>query len=78
MSEESSRRADLIKRVLESATVSVEGIAEEAGLSADTLWAWAAGRRNPSPQNLEKVAAVLEERGGQMTELAKELRDAAE
>ena len=66
----------ILSDALDAATGNLEAIAEDAGISYDTLWAWKNGRRNPSPENLAKLADALERRGGELTELAKKLRDA--
>lgn len=67
----------MIQDVLDEGTASVEDLAREADLSPHSLWAWAKERRNPSPESLRKLAAVLERRGGRMSALAGELRAAA-
>ncbi len=65
--------SEIIARVLKVATLSIEELAQETGISAGTLYAWQSGRRNPSPENLEKLAATLRRRGGQLERLADEL-----
>lgn len=67
-----------IRRVLRDATGSVEVLAEAVGVVPATLWAWAAGRRRPQRENLEALADALERRGGELLELAQEIREAAE
>jgi transcriptional regulator with XRE-family HTH domain len=67
----------MIDRALDTATVSLQTIADETGLSYDTLWAWKNGRRNPSPENLAALADALGRRGGELARLAEELRKAA-
>lgn len=68
----------IFRRVVQDAPISVEELARRSGVSSDTLWAWAAGRRNPSPESAAAVAEVLEQHGAGMVELADELREAAE
>ena len=48
--------------------------AKVEGVSYASLKAWIDGRRNPTPQNLRRLAAVLERRGGELLELADGLR----
>lgn len=66
----------MVQRILEVAPMSVDGLAEEAGVSRHTLYAWAAGRRNPTPENLESLVAALDRRSGELAQLAEELRRA--
>lgn len=77
MEGDSRGMAEMIQRVLDVVAPRVEDVAEDAGLSAHTIWAWAKKRRNPSPESLRKLAAELERRGGKLQELAQELKDAA-
>lgn len=68
----------MIEKVLERATASLEEIAEEAGVTYNTLYGWKAGRRNPTPENLAKLADALERRSTELAELAEKLRQEAE
>ena len=68
----------MIEQVLARAVPSVDAFANEVGVSRATLYAWRNGKRNPSPENLAKLAAVLERRGGELQALATELRAATE
>ncbi len=68
----------MIERALDIATGNLKEIADAAGISYATLWAWKAGRRNPTPENLAALANALERRGGELRELAKELRQMTE
>lgn len=77
MSENPEEVEALIDRVLDSATLSVQELADATGISPHTLWAWAAGRRNPSRENLKKLASVLDQRSGKLSALAEELRETA-
>lgn len=77
MGSDSERTSDMIQRVLDVVAPRVEDVARAAGLSPHSLWAWAKERRNPSPESLEKLADELERRGGELTDLAEELRASA-
>lgn len=66
--------AALVKRALDATTGSVEDLAEEVGVSPHTIWAWAKGRRSPRPENLRKLAEVLEKRGRLLSSIADDLR----
>lgn len=67
----------MIDRALRIVMGNLQELADEAGVSYATLRAWADDRRNPSPENLARLADALERRGGELTELARELREAA-
>jgi transcriptional regulator with XRE-family HTH domain len=67
----------MIDRALDSATADLQKIADDAGISYDTLWAWKTGRRNPSAENLRKLALAIERRGTELAKLAGELERAA-
>ena len=71
------RVREMVKRILDAAPLSVDGLADAAGVSRHTLYAWAAGRRNPSPENLQKLADALDARGEDLHGLADELRKEA-
>jgi len=68
---------DMVRRIIEEAPLSVDGLAEAAGVSRHALYAWAAGRRNPTPENLNALADALDRRGSELHDLAEELRKAA-
>jgi transcriptional regulator with XRE-family HTH domain len=67
----------MIDKALDKATGSLQTIADDAGISYDTLWAWKTGRRNPTPENLARLADALDRRGGELVKLAEALRKEA-
>lgn len=67
----------MIGRALDGAAGSLGEIAADAGVSYDTLYAWKTGRRNPTPENLARLAEALDRRGEELRDLARELREAA-
>lgn len=67
----------MLDKALRIVMGNLQEVADEAGVSYSTLRAWADGRRNPSPDNLRKVAAVLERRGGELQAIAHGLREEA-
>lgn len=69
--------AALVKRALDATTGSVEDLAEEVGVSAHAIWAWAKGRRSPKPENRRKLAEALEQRGRDLMTLAEDLSEDA-
>lgn len=68
----------IVRRALEAAAGNIEELAGEVGVSYGTVWAWARGRRNPSPGNLRRLATALRRRSEDLAELAGELERAAE
>lgn len=68
----------MIDQALESAAASMEEIAEEIGVTYNTLYAWRTGRRTPTAENRAALADALGRRGGELTRLAEELREAGE
>lgn len=66
----------MVRRIIEQATLDVNGLADEAGISRASLYAWADGRRNPTPENLARLADALDRRSGELAALADELRKA--
>jgi transcriptional regulator with XRE-family HTH domain len=71
--EDDSKQA--VAESLGQARVSLTSIAHTAGLSYATLHAWWKGRRNPTPEGLARVAQALECKSGELTELARRLRE---
>lgn len=65
----------MIDRALRIVMGNLQELAEESGVSYATLRAWADDRRNPSPENLARLADALERRGGELVELAERLRE---
>jgi transcriptional regulator with XRE-family HTH domain len=74
---EPSRVHTMIAKALDVTTGDLRELAAEVGVSYDTLWAWKSGRRNPSPENLARLADALHRRGGELQALAEELRKEA-
>lgn len=72
------RTSDIIKQVMAAAVPNVDSFAEDVGVSRATLYAWRNGKRNPTPENLTRLADALERRGGELVELADALRQEAD
>ena len=64
----------MMSEILALAVPNVDAFAQEVGVSRTTLYLWRSGKRNPSPANLARLADVLDRRGGELRELAQELR----
>lgn len=69
--------ASLVERALRDGPFSMRQLADDASLKYDVLRAWAIGRRNPSSENLIKIAEGFERRAELLTQLGIELRRAA-
>lgn len=67
----------MIREAAEIAAGKLEDLAAEAGVSYASLKAWIDGRRNPTPENLRRLADALDRRGSELQELAKALREEA-
>lgn len=68
----------MIERILDEGRVSMRQLAEEAGVSYDTLRSWAIKRTRPKPESLRRLAEGLRRQGGRFNELAEELEGVAE
>lgn len=68
----------LMQRALEEGPFDMKALADDAGVSYDTVRSWMIGRRNPSPENVRRIADALRRRGGHLEQLADELEEAAE
>jgi predicted DNA-binding transcriptional regulator AlpA len=68
----------LIQRALEDGPFSIQQLAEEAGISYDTLYSWAKRRRVPRPENLQQLARAFDQRAERLQQIAEALRRAAD
>lgn len=66
--------SDVVGDLLQGIAGRMEDVAREAGVSYSALYSWATGRRRPGRQNLEKLAALAEQRSEELDTLATELR----
>lgn len=67
----------LAQRALDSLSPELKDLAEDLGVSYSTVKAWRAGKRSPSPDNLEKLADLSEGQADDLLALAARLRRAA-
>ena len=74
---EAEELAMLIQRVLNEGPFSTQQLAEESGISYNTLYSWAKLKRFPRPESLRQLAAGLRKRGEIMESLAADLERAA-
>jgi hypothetical protein len=70
-------KAMLVKRALQAAAPDLKELAEEGELNYGTMRAWSAGARTPGPDNLKRIAALLDRRADTLRGLAVEVRRAA-
>jgi transcriptional regulator with XRE-family HTH domain len=70
--------ADVIRQVLREGPFAMRQLAADSGLSYDVLRSWRSGRRRPSRQSAQRLAAGLERRGERLLSLSRQLRRAAE
>lgn len=68
-------RTDLIAEAVELTTGELTNLAEEAGVSRSTLYAWTTGLRNPSSKNLASLLTILEDRRERLGRIIDELRE---
>ena len=69
--------AGLIQEATSIAAISIDGLAEAAGISPHSIWAWMAGRRSPRASSVLRLADELERRSDGLAVIAKKLRKAA-
>lgn len=70
--------ADVVGDLLRGIAGRMEDVAREAGVSYSALYSWATGRRRPGRKNIEKLAALAEQRSEELGALASELRSRLE
>ena len=68
----------MIAQALRVTLGNLKELADEVGVSYASIRAWADGRRNPTSENLAALANALERRGGELQELANQLRHSTE
>ncbi len=63
----------MIARVLQKVTPTYHDVAAWAGVSYDSVRAWRAGKRSPSPVAMEKLAKGLRRHAAQLLRFAEQL-----
>jgi ribosome-binding protein aMBF1 (putative translation factor) len=79
MSDGSANREEVAQAVqdaLRNGPFSLRDLAEEMEGSYGTLREWSRGARNPTDENVERIAASLESRARILLQLAEQLRNA--
>lgn len=72
------RIAQAIERALSEGPFTIQQLAEESGISYDTLYSWVKGRRVPRSENVRQLASGLERRADLLREIAETLKHAVE
>jgi transcriptional regulator with XRE-family HTH domain len=75
---QNERISQVIERALSEGPFTIQQLAEEAGISYDTLYSWVKRRRVPRPENVRQLAHGLEKRADLLREIAEDLNDAIE
>jgi predicted transcriptional regulator len=75
---QNERIARAIERALSEGPFTIQQLAEESGISYDTLYSWVKGRRVPRSENVRQLANGLEKRADLLREIVEDLKDAVE
>lgn len=67
-----------IERALSEGPFTIQQLAEDAGISYDTLYSWVKGRRVPRPENVRQLASGLGKRADLLREIAEDLKGAVD
>ncbi len=65
----------LVTQMLVLLAPSLRGIAQQHGVSHDTVRAWKLGRRTPSRENLAKLAAIAKQHSAALSDVAQQIQN---
>ena len=65
----------LVTQLLDLLAPSLRGVAQQHGVSHDTVRAWKLGRRTPSPENLAKLLAIAKQHSAALNDIAQQIQD---
>jgi len=68
----------LAQRALAAISPDLLNVADDMGVSYNTVMSWQVGKRTPGPENLRKLAAFADRGADKLRGLAVELRRAAD
>jgi len=68
----------LAQRVLAAISPDLSKVADDMGVSYNTVMSWQMGRRAPGPENLRRLAAIADRGADNLRGLAVELRRAVD
>ena len=74
---QNERISRAIERALAEGPFTIQQLADDAGISYDTLYSWVRGRRRPRSENVRQLAKGLATRADLLRAIADELNDAA-
>lgn len=66
-----------VQNALQKGPFSLHQLADRAGVGYETLRQWAAGKRNPKPDNVDRILDALDEQANEIKKLVQEARAAA-
>lgn len=75
---QNERISQAIERALSEGPFTIQQLADEAGISYDTLYSWVKRRRVPRPENVRQLASGLENRAELLREIAEDLKNVIE
>ena len=65
-----------VQEALKEGPFSLRDLAEQAGVGYETLRQWAAGARNPRPENIESILGALDGQADRIKQLVRDARNA--
>ncbi len=65
----------LVTQLLDLLAPSLRGVAQQHGVSHDTVRAWKLGRRTPSRENLAKLLAIAKQHSAALNDIAQQIQD---
>lgn len=65
-----------VQEALKEAPFSLHQLAERAGVGYETLRQWAAGKRNPRDENIERILLALDDHADLIKSLVRDAREA--
>jgi transcriptional regulator with XRE-family HTH domain len=63
-----------VQNALQNGPFSLHQLADKAGVGYETLRQWAAGKRNPKPDNVDRILTALDEQADEIKQLVAEAR----
>ncbi len=75
---DAAQLSQLVEHALSEGPFTIQQLANDAGISYDSLYSWAKRRRVPKPENLRQLAAAFEHRAEALHTLSTRLKEAAD
>ena len=67
-----------VQEALKRGPFSLRDLAQEAGVGYETVRQWAAGARNPRPENIESILGALDDQADRIKQLVRDARKAGQ